>query len=219
MRGVAATLEPVSLEGDHVRLEPMTLAHVPALSEVAFEPSIWRWMFVNLETPDDVRAYVEAALAGAAAGSELPFVTIDRATGRVVGSTRYLAIALEHRRIEIGWTWIAPAWQRTAINSGAKLLMLEHAFERLGCRRVEFKTDARNERSRTALAGIGAQFEGIFRKHMVLRDGSPRDSAWFAIVDDDWPAVRDRLRDRLARQPAGATSSPTATKPGDTTRP
>jgi N-acetyltransferase len=97
--------------------------------------------------------------------------------------------------------------------------MLEHAFERLGCRRVEFKTDARNERSRTALAGIGAQFEGIFRKHMVLRDGSPRDSAWFAIVDDDWPAVRDRLRDRLARQPAGTTSSPTATEPGDTTRP
>lgn len=216
---MAARIEPVTLQGDHVRLEPMTLAHVPALAEVATDPSIWRWMFVSLETPEDVRCYVEAALAQAATGAELPFATVEQATGRAIGSTRYMAIALEHRRLEIGWTWIAPAWQRTAVNSEAKLLMLEHAFDRLGCRRVEFKTDARNERSRTALAGIGATFEGIFRKHMVLRDGSPRDSAWFSIVDDEWPAVRDGLRARLARQPAGATSSPTATVPASTTRP
>ena len=213
-------LEPVTLEGEHVRLEPMSLAHVPALTEVATDPSIWRWMLVDLRSEDDVRAYVEAALAGAAAGSELPFVTVERATGRPVGSTRYLAIALDHRRLEIGWTWIAPRWQRTAVNSEAKLLMLEHAFEHLGCRRVEFKTDARNERSRAALLGIGATFEGIFRKHVVLRDGSPRDSAWYSIVDDEWPAVRDHLRARLAqpRSEQGATSLPTATGPGSTTR-
>ncbi|MBA2315299.1 MAG: GNAT family N-acetyltransferase, partial [Chloroflexi bacterium] len=140
---------------------------------------------------------LETALANREAGTELPFVTVERATGRPIGSSRYLNIALEHRRLEIGWTWVARAWQGRGANREAKLLMLEHAFEALGCLRVEFKTDALNERSRAALLGIGATFEGVFRKHMLMPDGRNRDSAWYSITDDDWPDVRARLRASL----------------------
>ena len=168
-------VEPIVLEGDHVRLEPMTLEHLPGLVTVGLEPAIWTWMPFVVRTPDDLRGLVEAALRARDAGMEFPFVTIERASGRPVGSTRYLAIALEHARLEIGWTWLAPAWQRSAVNREAKLLMLGHAFEALGCRRVEFKTDATNEASRAALLGIGATFEGVFRKHMLVRGGAGRD--------------------------------------------
>jgi N-acetyltransferase len=190
--------EPVTLEGRVVRLEPMTLDHVEALTAIV-EPSVFRWMLVELRTADDVRGYIESALANQAAGDEIPWVTIERASGRVVGSTRYLGIVPEHRRLEIGWTWIAPPWQRTAVNTEAKLIQLEHAFERLGARRVEFKTDARNEQSRAALLGIGATFEGILRVHLVTRDDGRRDSAYYSILDTEWPGVREHLRARLAR--------------------
>jgi RimJ/RimL family protein N-acetyltransferase len=191
-------LEPVTLEGDIVRLEPMSLDHVDGLAEIV-QPSIFTWMLVELRSRDDVRRYVEGALAYHEAGEEVPFVTVERATGRPVGSTRFLTIAPDHLRLEIGWTWIAPPWQRSAINSEAKLLQLGHAFDRLGARRVEFKTDARNTGSRTALLGIGATFEGILRAHLVTRDGGRRDSAYYSILDDEWPGVRDHLRARLAR--------------------
>jgi len=191
-------LEPITLDGTVVRLEPMGIEHVEALVEVACEPSIWTWMLVELRTRDDVRSYVEAAVANRAADVEMPFVTIDRASGRVVGSTRFMGIVPEHRRLEIGWTWIAPQWQRSAVNSEAKLLQLEHAFDRLGARRVEFKTDARNTRSRAALLGIGASFEGILRAHMVTRDDGRRDSAYYSILDDEWPRARAELEARLA---------------------
>jgi RimJ/RimL family protein N-acetyltransferase len=147
-----------------------------------------------------MRALVQAAIDGRRAGSEFPFVTIDRERGQVVGSSRYLALALTQRRLEIGWTWITPAAQRSAVNSEAKLLMLAYAFETLGCLRVEFKTDAGNSASRRALLGIGATFEGVFRKHMLVRDGRRRDSAWYSITDDEWPDVRVHLEERLARQ-------------------
>jgi len=145
-----------------------------------------------VETPAD-----QAALERTEAGVELAFATILRATGRAVGSTRYLALRPEHRSLEIGWTWLAPSAWGTGANAEAKLLQLAHAFEGLGCRRVEFKTDALNERARTALAGLPAQFEGIHRKHMLVRGGVSRDSAWYSIVDDEWPAVRERLRERI----------------------
>jgi RimJ/RimL family protein N-acetyltransferase len=190
-------LEPVTLEGEVVRLEPMSVDHVDALAEIV-EPAIFTWMLVEPLTRDEVRRYVEGALANHASGEEVPWVTVERSTGRVVGSTRFLSIVPDHLRLEIGWTWIAPAWQRTAINSEAKLLQLEYAFERLGARRVEFKTDARNEQSRTALLGIGATFEGILRAHMVTRDDGRRDSAYYSILDDEWPAVREHLRSRLS---------------------
>ena len=190
---------PVILGGRKVRLEPLSLEHVARLAEVALEPEIWQWTLARPTTEADVRSWVEAALAGRAAGTEFPFVTLDAATGRPIGSSRYMNIVLEHRRLEIGWTWVAPAWQRTGANREAKLLMLGHAFDDLGCRRVEFKTDSLNEPSRTALLGIGAQFEGIFRNHMVMPDGRMRDSAYYSVIDSEWPEVREALEVGLRR--------------------
>jgi RimJ/RimL family protein N-acetyltransferase len=195
----AATIAPVTLEGRIVRLEPLTVEHVAALAEVALDPAIWRWTIARPTTEADLRAWAESALANRAAGTELPFVTIDQAGGRPIGSTRFMNIALDHHRLEIGWTWVAPPWQRTGANREAKLLQLRHAFDVLGCRRVEFKTDSRNEASRNALLGIGAQFEGIFRNHMVMPEGPMRHSAWYSVIDEEWPAVRDRLEASLAR--------------------
>jgi N-acetyltransferase len=190
---------PVILGGRKVRLEPLSLEHVARIAEVALEPEIWQWTLARPTTEADVRSWVEAALAGRAAGTEFPFVTLDAATGRPIGSSRYMNIVLEHRRLEIGWTWVAPAWQRSGANREAKLLMLGHAFDVLGCRRVEFKTDSLNEPSRTALLGIGAQFEGIFRNHMVMPGGRMRHSAYYSVIDEEWPAVRAGLERSLAR--------------------
>jgi RimJ/RimL family protein N-acetyltransferase len=190
---------PVILGGRKVRLEPLSLEHVPRLAEVALEPAIWQWTLARPTSEAEVRAWAEAALAGRAAGTEFPFVTLEAATGRPIGSSRFMNIVLEHRRLEIGWTWVAPAWQRTGANREAKLLMLGHAFGVLGCRRVEFKTDSLNEPSRTALLGIGAQFEGIFRNHMVMPGGRMRHSAWYSVIDEEWPAVRSGLERSLAR--------------------
>jgi RimJ/RimL family protein N-acetyltransferase len=181
-------------------MEPLELAHLPGLVAAGADPATWAWMYAPLTDETAMRAWVEEALRARDVGAEAPFATVDAATGRVLGSTRFLAIAPAHRRLEIGWTWLAPAAQGTGANSEAKLLMLEHAFEQLGAMRVELKTDARNARSRAALAGIGAVFEGVFRRHMVMADGRIRDSAWYAITDEDWPAARARLRARLAAQ-------------------
>jgi N-acetyltransferase len=186
------------LEGKHVRLESMTIDHLPGLVACGLDQRIWTWMPYEVDDEAGMRSLVEAAIAGRAAGTEFPFVTIARATGQIVGSSRYLAIALAQRRLEIGWTWIAPGAQRTVVNTEAKLLMLTYAFEALGCQRVEFKTDARNAASRAALLGIGATFEGIFRKHMLVRGGQRRDSAWYSITDDEWPDIRVHLEARSA---------------------
>ena len=199
---MSTSLDPgqsLELDGDHVRLESMSLAHLPGLVACGLDPGIWTWMPLTVSDEAGMRAVVEAALAGRDAGTEFPFVTVDRGTGQVVGSSRYLALALAHRRLEIGWTWITPSAQRSAVNTETKLLMLSYAFKTLGCLRVEFKTDARNAASRAALLGIGATFEGVFRKHMVVRDGERRDSAWYSITDDEWPAVQVHLRQRLSR--------------------
>ncbi|HUQ78332.1 MAG TPA: GNAT family protein [Patescibacteria group bacterium] len=192
-------LEPVTLEGRRVRLVALELEHVPRLAHVALDPTLWQWTLARPTDEAGLRAWAEAAIAGRDAGTELPFVTLDAATGRPIGSSRYLNIVPEHRRLEIGWTWIAPPWQRTGANREAKLLMLGHAFDGLGCRRVEFKTDSRNGPSRTALLGIGAHFEGIFRNHMVMPDGRMRHSAYYSVIDDDWPGVKARLERSLAR--------------------
>jgi RimJ/RimL family protein N-acetyltransferase len=193
------SIEPVVLEGRRVRLDPLGLEHVPALAEVALDPAIWQWTIARPTDEAGLRAWAEAALAGRAAGTEFPFVTLDAVTGRPIGSSRFMNVVLEHRRVEIGWTWVAPAWQRTGANREAKLLMLGHAFDVLGCRRVEFKTDSLNEPSRTALLGIGATFEGIFRNHMVMPGGRMRHSAWYSVTDEEWPAVRAGLERSLAR--------------------
>jgi RimJ/RimL family protein N-acetyltransferase len=193
----AWTRSPV-LQGERVRLEPLDERHVPGLLAAATDPATWTWLFAQLDDEAVLRAWLADALRARDAGTELPFTTIDARTGRVVGSTRYLAIVPGHRRLEIGWTWLTPAAWGTGINVEAKLLLLTHAFDTLGAMRVELKTDARNERSRAAILALGAQFEGVFRKHMRMANGRIRDSAWYAITDDDWPAVRARLVARLA---------------------
>lgn len=190
------SLDPVTLEGRHVRLVPMTRERVPALWQAASDPELWRWTTSQVHDEDDLRRYVDAALAMQASGTALPFVTVDAATGQVVGSTRFANA--DGPRVEIGWTWIARPWQRTTANTEAKYLMLRHAFEALGLLRVELKTDALNARSRAAILRLGARQEGVLRKHMVTDSGRVRDSVLFSITDDEWPQVKARLEQMLA---------------------
>jgi RimJ/RimL family protein N-acetyltransferase len=216
MSGPARWVRPVVLEGSIVRLEPLSLEHLEGLAAVGLEPSIWRWMPTLPRDADELRAWVDAALEAQAAGRELPFAQVERASGRPVGSTRLLNIEPAHRRLEIGYTWLAPAWQRTALNSEAKLLLLRHAFEALdpSALRVEFKTDARNVASRRALAGIGATEEGTLRRHMLVQGGERRDSVYFSVIAEEWPAVRQRLAERVARLAGAATMAQEATADG-----
>ena len=192
-------VEPVVLEGEHIRLEPLSRDHFTDLAAVAYDPALWRWTIMGTQDEPGLRRWFDLALANAEAGIERPFATIDRASGRAIGSSRYLSIVPEHRRLEIGWTWVATAFQRTGTNREAKLLQLTHAFETLGANRVEFKTHSLNERSRTALAGIGATFEGVFRNHMIMPDASIRHSAYFSVIAEEWPDVKARLAAGLPR--------------------
>ena len=192
----AAVHVPV-LAGRHVRLEPLSLAHLPGLCEVGLDPELWRITVSHVATPDDMRRYVEAALADREAGTALPYAQVDVASGRVVGSTRLANWAPAHRRIEIGWTWVARPWQRTAINTEAKLLLMTHAFETLGCERVELKTDAINDRSRAAILRLGAVEEGTLRRHTVTDLGRTRDTVFFSVLADEWPRVKAGLEARL----------------------
>lgn len=189
----------MSLEGSVVRLEPLGLHHLDALCAVGLEPALWALTTNRVRSRDDMRAYVEVALAEQSAGVALPFATVERATGTVIGSTRFANAVTAHRRVEIGWTWIAPSWQRSAANTEAKLLMLRHAFEVLRCRRVELKTSTLNARSRAAMLRIGATEEGVLRQHMINPDGSSRDSVCFSILDVEWPRVEVRLISLLTR--------------------
>jgi RimJ/RimL family protein N-acetyltransferase len=183
------------MAGRFVRLEPLAAEHEEALLEAAQDDRIWTSM--PLDPRPDFAAWMEDARARAAAGLDVPFATIDAASAGPIGSTRYLALRPEHRSIEIGWTWIAPSAWGTGANVEAKLLMLRRAFDELGCLRVEFKTDALNERSRRALEALGASFEGVHRKHMLVRGGERRDSAWYSILDEEWRQVQERLLHRL----------------------
>jgi N-acetyltransferase len=193
----APWVEPVTLEGRLVRLEPLAESHLRDLLEVALDPTLWRFTIAQVHDEASLEAWLETALRNRMAGTEMPFATVDLASGKAIGSTRFLSIVPDHRRLEIGWTWVGTAYQRTGANREAKLLQLTHAFETLGANRVEFKTDARNERSRTALLGIGATFEGIFRSHMVMPWGPLRDSAYFSVVSPEWPEVKARLQAKL----------------------
>jgi RimJ/RimL family protein N-acetyltransferase len=188
--------EAPRLEGRSVRLEPLERGHAEGLWDASRDPRTWQWLsIVQPASRAELDAFVDAALENAAAGIELPLVTLHHEN--VVGSTRFLALRPEHRSVEIGWTWLHPSAWGTGVNVEAKLLMLRHAFEVWHCRRVELKTDARNERSRGAMEAMGATFEGIHRKHMLVRTGENRDSAWYSITDDEWPDVERRLTARL----------------------
>jgi RimJ/RimL family protein N-acetyltransferase len=190
-------IQPVTLHGSIVRLEPMRADHIDALVRVGLEPELWRWTQASIATPDDMRAYVLQALDELRRGVSLPFVIIAKAAAQIVGSTRYGSIDLANRRLEIGWTWITPAYQRTAVNTEAKLLLLTHAFETLRAHRVELKTDALNAKSRKAIVRLGAVEEGIFRKHIVTTSGRVRDTVYYSIIDTEWPAVKARLESKL----------------------
>ena len=181
-----------------VRVEPLSADHEPGLIQAAADPDMFTWMPTDMASSQEaVHDWLATSLAAAQQGREVPFAILDAATGMVLGSTRFLELRFEHLRAEIGWTWVTrPQWA-TGVNVETKLLLLGHAFERVGLRRVEFKTDARNERSRGALEALGAKFEGILRKHMVVRDGGERDSAYYSVIDDEWPQVRAHLQGRL----------------------
>jgi RimJ/RimL family protein N-acetyltransferase len=189
---------PVTLTGRRIRMEPLDERHLDDLAHVA-DDAVFRWITNRPMDDAALRTWFEQTRASADATLEVPFATIDLLSGRAIGSSRFMTIAPEHRRLEIGWTWLGRAFQRTGANREAKLLMLGHAFDTLGCRRVEFKTDSLNEPSRTALLGIGAQFEGIFRNHMVMPGGRMRHSAYYSVIDEEWPAVRAGLERSLTR--------------------
>lgn len=190
---------PVTLEGERVVLRPLSPEDASDLWEIAREQKLWRWTLVRLETIDDVRQYIGEALRLAEAGLAFPFVVRDRKSGQAAGSTRYGAVERFHDRVEIGWTWIGSRWQGRGINTEMKFLMLQQAFEVMGCRRVEFKTDALNGHSRAALVKIGAVEEGVLRSHLLQWTGRARDTVYYSILRDEWPGVRARLLTRVAR--------------------
>ena len=191
------TFTPVTLDGTHVRLEPLTVGHAAALLPAALHEELWRWTVSSVRTAADLDRYIAEALREQEAGTALPFATIHRASGRPIGSTRFGNHDTANRRVEIGWTWIAPDFQRSAVNTEAKLLMLRHAFERLDCIRVELKTDVLNERSRAAIRRLGAVEEGVLRKHVITASGRVRDTVYYSVLAEEWPSVRDRLEAQL----------------------
>ena len=192
-------VKPVILEGQRVRMEPLEARHLDALAEFAFGEGVWKWTANIVNTREDLQRYVDRALKEKEDGVSLPFVTVHRESGRVVGSTRFGNIDRENRKAEIGWTWVDPTWQRTFVNTEAKLLMLTHAFETWKCIRVELKTDALNTKSRAAIRRIGAVEEGTLRNHMIIESGRFRDSVYFSIIESEWPAVKNNLTDMLSR--------------------
>jgi len=198
MMAAEMRVTPVTLEGRHVRLEPLAKAHLEGLAEVGLDEELWRWIPTAVRTREEMAAYIETALQEQERGVSLPFAILEKATGRAIGSSRYGNIDRTHHRVEIGWTWVAREWQRTAMNTEAKYLLLKHAFESLGCMRVELKTDSLNEKSRAAILRIGAKEEGIFRNHMITASGRIRHSAYYSIIDSEWPAVKARLEAKLS---------------------
>ncbi len=191
--------EPVTLKGRRVRLEPMSPEHLEALTIAGTHEELWRWTVAKADNPAAMKVYVDAALADAASGIALPFVTFDVASGSLIGSTRFGNIDHANRKVEIGWTWITPGFQRSYVNSETKYLMLSHAFEVWDCNRVELKTDLLNEKSREAMLRIGATEEGTLRQNMLCYGGRFRDTIYYSVLRSEWPDVRSRLELFMAR--------------------
>ena len=192
------TLQPVVLEGRHVRLEPLRHDHFDDLVDVALDPEIWRWTTERALSPEELRAWIDRALAMRDTGTAMPFATVALPHGKAIGGTRFATYSPGDRRVEIGWTWIGRAWQRTVVNTEAQDLRLRHACEELDCLRVELRTDVNNARSRAAILRIGAKEEGILRKHSTTSTGRVRDTVYYSILDDEWPAVKAGLEERLS---------------------
>jgi N-acetyltransferase len=203
----------VPIEGSTVRLEALTTSHHADLCAAGLDDELWRWTVSTVRTADDMAAYIDDALTMRAAYAAFPFVIIARESGRVAGSTRFGNIDSANRRLEIGWTWLAPEFQRTAVNTETKYLLLRTAFEQLGCVRVEFKTDVLNEQSRRALERLGAKEEGVLRQHMITATGRLRDSIYFSIIDGEWPTVKRALEGRLPSAAGASRSAASAESP------
>jgi len=191
---------PLTLEGSAVRLEPIRCEHAELFWDVAKDnlEDIFRWIPYSMKSPEDFRRLIDKAFTEQQRGESVVFATVERKSGRAIGSTRFMNIDRTNRKVEIGSTWISPAWQRTAVNTEAKYLMLRHAFEEWGCFRVELKTDALNEKSRNAILRIGAKEEGTLRRHVITWTGRVRDSVYFSILDSEWPDVKGRLEARMS---------------------
>jgi RimJ/RimL family protein N-acetyltransferase len=196
----------LSLPGHHVTLAPLTSNHHAAFCAIGLDPELWRWTTIQMQTPDEMREYIEAALAARDAGSAIPFAIVSRDTGEVVGTTRLHSFNIEHRRVEIGFTWVGRQWQGTAVNPESKYLLLQYAFSELGCLRVQFKTDHENEPSRRALLKIGATEEGVLRRFMLSRHRGSRDVRIFSILASEWPHVKGILAERLNTPSPGSES-------------
>lgn len=199
LRETTMQVAPVTLQGNLVRLEPLSMDHFPSLAAIAFHPEIWRWMADRMESEDDLRSYIQTALNAAAANAVMPWATRSKRDDRIIGSTRFADIQAVNRTLEIGWTWMHPDYQRSGINVEAKYLQLRHAFEVMGARRVAFKTHHQNLKSQTAIQALGAKHEGIFRNHVIMPDGSPRHSYWYSIIAEEWPEVKTRLEERMLK--------------------
>jgi RimJ/RimL family protein N-acetyltransferase len=191
-------VEPIILEGEKVRMEPLSMAHHADLCEAGLHEQLWKLIPTLVSTPEDMKDYIQTALNEQEKGISLPFATVEKMSGKAIGSTRFGNIDASNKRVEIGWTWISPDWQRTVVNTEAKYLMLKHAFETWKCNRVELKTDALNDRSRNAILRLGAKQEGIFRQHVVTYSGRLRDSVYFSIINTEWPEVKAKLEEKLA---------------------
>ena len=197
--GPLNTISPVTLQGAVVRLEPLRHEHANLFWEVAQSDleDIFRWIPYSMKTPEDFRRLIDKAFEEQQRGESIVFATVERSSGRSIGSTRFMNIDRTNRRVEIGSTWISPAWQRTAVNTEAKYLMLRHAFEVWNCMRVELKTDALNQKSRNAILRIGAKEEGTLRRHLLTHTGRVRDTVYFSILDSEWPEVKAKLEARI----------------------
>ena len=192
-------VRPVTLEGSHVRLEPLAPGHLDALCEAGLDPELWKITMTLIRSRHEMNQYILTAFNEQREGRSLPFAIIEKQSGKAIGSTRYGNIDIVNKRVEIGWTWIGRKWQRTAVNTETKYLLLTYAFETLGCIRVEFKTDSLNNQSRHALLRIGAKEEGILRNHMIAPGGRLRHSVYFSIIDSEWPEAKKNLEQKLRR--------------------
>jgi RimJ/RimL family protein N-acetyltransferase len=190
-------VKPITLKGSFVTLEPLTTKNLDDLCAIGLDSSIWQWSPEPVTSKERMADYINTALSEQLKGVSLPFVTRENGSGKIVGSTRFGNIDVANRHVEIGWTWIAPQWQRTYVNTEAKLLMLTHAFETWKCIRVEFKTDSLNEKSRNAILRIGAKQEGIHRNHMITESGRFRDSVYFSVIESEWSDLKTRLQAKL----------------------
>ena len=199
-------MEPVTLEGNHIMLEPLRPNHEIDLQAATADGELWKLWFTFVPRPEDMKAWIRKAQDEEDAGLSLPFAVRHKGSGKVIGSTRYMNVQADHRRLEIGTTWYAKSHQRTAVNTECKILLLTHAYETLDCIAVEWRTHESNEASRAAILRLGAAFDGILRHHMIMPNGSIRNTAVYSMIQEDWPAAKERLEGKLLRYGAGRTS-------------